>query len=229
MSERPFRAVLFDMDGTLLHTAPDISAALNRTLVGNGYAVLELAQVAPLIGRGPRVLIERALRAHGENDLTRVDALFAEYVSYYAEQIGVRSDAFPDALLCLQQLKARGYRLGVVTNALQHAAEALLERFDLAAELDIVIGGDRVAECKPHPGHVLAACHALGVTARETLFVGDSANDVQAALGAGCAMVGVPHGYNEGLPPEALGCPLVASLAELPAYVDAQRQFVALD
>jgi phosphoglycolate phosphatase len=228
MNTSRFRAVLFDMDGTLLHTAPDIAAALNRTLTSNGLAAIDIEHVARMIGRGPRILIERALQAHGETDSKRVETLFTQYVDNYAIQIGAGSEVFPGALHSLQLLHARGYRLGVVTNALQRFAETILGRFGFTDFLDVIVGGDRVAECKPHPGHVLAACRAIDVSPRATLFVGDSINDVIAARGAGCAMVGVPHGYNEGRSAETLGCPLIASLDDLPAYVEAQHALKAV-
>ncbi len=224
MSARRHDAVLFDMDGTLLHTAPDISAALNRTLLDNGHPALDIVQVTAMIGRGPRVLIERALLAHGHTDACaeRVERLYVQYVDHYMAMIGTHSEAFPGARECLADLRTDGIRLGVVTNALQKVATALLARFDLLDALDIVVGGDQVTHTKPHPEHVLAACRMLAVDARRTLFVGDSNNDVRAARAANVDIVGVPHGYNEGLPAEALGCPLVASFADLPDYIRAQ-------
>lgn len=224
MSAPRYDAVLFDMDGTLLHTAPDISAALNRALVDNGHPALDIVQVTGMIGRGPRVLIERALGAHGRTDADagEVEHLYVQYVDHYMAMIGTHSDAFPGARECLVQLRADGLRLGVVTNALQKVATALLARFDLLDAVDIVVGGDQVTHTKPHPEHVLAACRMLGVDAQRTLFVGDSNNDVRAATAAHVDIVGVPHGYNEGQPAEALGCPLIASFADLPDYIRAQ-------
>ncbi|MEO8012213.1 MAG: HAD-IA family hydrolase [Dokdonella sp.] len=146
-----------------------------------------------------------------------------QYVTHYMAKIGDRSEAFPGARECLSRLRDEGFRLGVVTNALQKVATSLLARFELLDLLDIVVGGDQVAHNKPHPEHVLAACRALDVRAPRTLFVGDSNNDVLAARAAQVDIVGVPHGYNEGQSCEALGCPLVASLIDLPEFVRMQR------
>jgi phosphoglycolate phosphatase len=220
MSARPFDAVLFDMDGTLLDTAPDIGAALNEALAADGLAGFELADIAMMIGHGPRMLVERALARRGVAGITSVDATLARYIARYAERDGRATRVFDGAQPCLAELAARGLRLAVVTNALQSVAERLLVRFALDRHLDLVLGGDRVARGKPHPEPLLAACTALGVPPQATLFIGDSPVDVAAARAAGCAMVAVPHGYTGGLTPETLGCSLVDSLGVLPAWID---------
>src|SRR5207342_2576064 len=105
----------------------------------------------------------------------------------------------------LQELSARGLKLGVVTNALQHLAETVLARFGLAPYLQLILGGDRVAQPKPHPEPLWKACDHFGIDPQQALMVGDSVNDVAAARAAGCAIVCVPHGYDQGQPVSALG------------------------
>jgi len=223
VSEGPIRAVLFDMDGTLVDTLPDIAAAVNATLEGLGLRALDQATIKTLIGNGPRVLSRRALDAQESLDSAGreqlVDSVLAGYAQRYAGQLGKLGSAFPGVLECMHALAARGIKLGVVSNALQHLAEAVLARFGIAPLLDIVIGGDSVNHHKPHPEPLWLACERLGVRPHETLMVGDSINDVSAARAAGCPVVCVPHGYDQGQPVSALGCDIVADFAALPAWI----------
>ncbi|MDR3387178.1 MAG: phosphoglycolate phosphatase [Rudaea sp.] len=220
MTGARFRAVLFDMDGTLVHTAPDIAAALNAALCKNGMRALAPAKIADLVGRGARVLIKRALGTQGLNDERLLAAVFDDYVREYATRIGSEGSAFAGAVECLRGLRARGVKTGVVTNALQRFADATLAHYGLAKYLDVVIGGDRTAMPKPHPALLWFACRTLRVEPRETLMVGDSVNDVAAARAAGCGVICVPHGYNEGRPVAELDCPIIETLAAVPDYVD---------
>lgn len=228
MSGFHFRAVLFDLDGTLVDTLPDIAAGMNGALEEFGLRTLETAHVGAFIGKGPRVLARRVLdsqRTLGADARERlVEPLLAAYLRHYEMQIGKRGQIFPGVLDSLRELSARGLKLGVVTNALQHLAEAILVRFAIAPYLQIVLGGDRVSRHKPHPEPLWQACRTLDVTPQEALMVGDSSNDVAAAHAAGCAVVCVPHGYNEGQPTRALGCDIVEDFAALPAWVSAQER-----
>jgi phosphoglycolate phosphatase len=215
------RAVLFDMDGTLVHTAPDIAAALNVSLYKNGIEPLSAEQITDLVGKGIRITVQRVLATRGVYDdealLTRV---LDDYVHLYAERSGRDSHIFPGAIECLRELRARGIKLAVVTNARQLSAEATLARFSLTNYFDAIVGGDRAPTPKPHPALLLVAFAELGVAASEALMVGDSANDVEAARAAGCRVVCVPHGYNEGRPVVELRCPIIARLQDLPAWIE---------
>jgi phosphoglycolate phosphatase len=221
MGNLRFRAVLFDMDGTLVHTAPDIAAALNASLYNNGIGAIDPARIADLVGKGARVLVRRALTEHGRGEDERLAAaVFDDYLHEYAARIGRNGSAFPGAAACLRSLRARGLKLGVVTNALQRFADATLAHYGLARYLNIVIGGDRTAAPKPHPASLLFAFRTLRVTAKETLMVGDSSNDVAAARAAGCSVICVPHGYNEGRPVAELDCEMIATLGEVETWLD---------
>ncbi len=228
MSGFHFEAVLFDLDGTLVDTLPDIAAAMNGALEEFGLRTLEVAHIGAFIGKGPRVLAQRVLdsqRTLGADARARlVEPLLTTYLRHYEAQIGKHGQIFPGVLDCLRDLSARGLKLGVVTNALQHLAEAILARFGIAPHLQIVLGGDRVSRHKPHPEPLWEACRALDVAPHLTLMVGDSANDVAAAQAAGCAVVCVPHGYNEGEPASSLGCDIVEDFAALPAWVGAHER-----
>ena len=220
MSTSRFRAVLFDMDGTLVHTVPDIANALNAALSSNGMQTMDVGKIADMVGKGARVLVKRALHARGIDDERLQAQVFADYVREYGERVGRDGCAFAGAAECLRGLHARQIKTGVVTNALQRFADATLTHYGLAKYLNLIIGGDRTAMPKPHPAPLWFACRTLRVEPRETLMVGDSANDVAAARAAGCSVVCVPHGYNEGRPVAELECEIVNDLAAVLAYVD---------
>jgi phosphoglycolate phosphatase len=225
VSTSPIRAVLFDMDGTLVDTLPDIAAAVNAALRELGLRALDEARIATLIGNGPRILSRRALDAQDsltESERERLtDALLAGYSNNYAIQAGSNGRLFPGTLEGLRQLSALGLRLGVVTNALQHLAEIVLARFGIAPYLQCVVGGGSVTHNKPHPEALWKACAAFGVAPQETLMVGDSVNDVAAARAAGCEIVCVPHGYDQGHSVHDLGVDVLAELTALPAWIAA--------
>ena len=228
MSQSRIRAVLFDMDGTLVDTLPDIAAAVNAALVELKLHALDPLRIATLIGNGPRILSRRALDAQesltAEQRERLVEPLLEGYARNYAVQAGKLGRVFPGTIEGLRELSAGGYRLGVVTNALQHLAETVLTRFGIAPHLQVVIGGDRVARHKPHPEPLWQACSALDVAPHETLMVGDSINDVAAARAAGCEVVCLPHGYDQGQPVDELGCDVLAALTALPAWIIAHER-----
>lgn len=228
MSGRRFRAVLFDMDGTLVDTLPDIAAAVNLALVELGLQALDAARIATLIGNGPHVLSRRALEAQpslaaAERDRF-VEPLLAGYARHYETQAGTLGHVFPGTIEGLRELSGQGFKLGVVSNALQHLAETVLARFGLAPYLQLIIGGDRETRPKPHPDTLRRACAHFGIDPQQALMVGDSANDVSAARAAGCAVVCVPHGYDQGQPVSELGCDVLDTLAVLPAWIAAEER-----
>jgi len=228
VSDGGIRAVLFDMDGTLVDTLPDIAAAVNAALVELGLRALDAERVATLIGNGPRVLSRRALEAQATLDTREierlVEPLLAGYATNYAQQAGRSGRIFPGTLEGLRTLADNGLKLAVVSNALQHLAETVLTRFGIAPYLQLVIGGDQVTHAKPHPEPLWAACNALDIAPHEALMVGDSINDVAAARAAGCAIVCLPHGYDQGQPVGALGCDVLDTLTALPGWIAAYER-----
>jgi phosphoglycolate phosphatase len=201
------RAVLVDLDGTLLDTAPDLAAAANHMLARLGRPPQATHAIASYIGKGVPVLVRRAL-AEDQGPYEQALALFERY---YAEFSGRESVAYPGAREGIERMRSLGLRLACVTNKPERFTRDLLERTGFA--FDTFVCGDHVARKKPAPDAVLLACERLGVQPREALFIGDSQNDVDAARAAGCAVWCVPYGYNEGRPPPA-GDRLVASLQE---------------
>jgi len=223
---KPVQAILFDLDGTLVDTAADITLALNRTLDGLGLEPMAEHAVRVLIGRGAAVLIGKAMNAHGRiADAAQVDALLRQFIGHYAElleQGESRAVPFPGALAALRLLRAGGVRLAVVTNKAKRLAESTLLHAGFGAELALVVGGDSCARRKPDPEPLLFACQQLGVAPVAALMVGDSVNDVLAARAAGMPVLCVPYGYNEGADPHTLDCDGFAeSLADLPALLGA--------
>ena len=216
-----FRAVLFDMDGTLVHTGPDIAAALNAALCKNGLPPLEEARIVDLVGKGAVILVKRALSLQNIDDAWLAASVFEDYNREYSARIGRGGYAFPGANECLRELHDRDIKLAVVTNALQRFAEATLAHYGLAKYFSTIVGGDRTAAPKPHPASLWFACRTLEVNTDETLMVGDSINDVAAARAAGCSVVCVPHGYNEGRSLADFQCEVISGLEAIPAWLDA--------
>jgi phosphoglycolate phosphatase len=214
-------AVLFDLDGTLLDTAADIALALNRTMVEYDCAPLADDDVRRMVGRGAPILIERAVASQHRNiDAATQAAMLERFFHHYGrleESNESSAQPYTGAAESLRTLHDAGLRTAVVTNKHHRFAEALLKRLNLADWVDVVVGGDTCVRRKPDPQPLLFACESLHVAPSESLMVGDSVNDVQAARAAAIPVICVSYGYNEGRDPRTLECDLLLdSLAELP-------------
>jgi phosphoglycolate phosphatase len=202
-------AIAFDLDGTLLDTIHDLAAAVNALLAELGHPELPKDAVRAMIGKGMANLVRRALaRATGASpeaiDDEEVKDALARYQTHYAARLGRETRPFPGMVDGLLRLSAMGFPLAIITNKASrfvrpHLAEAGIERF-----FAVVIGGDDLPTRKPEPGPLLHAAAAFGVAPRRLLMVGDSINDVLAARAAGCPVLVLPHGYNEGEPVQNL-------------------------
>lgn len=222
---QPLNAVLFDLDGTLLETVEDIALALNRALLEYGLKSLAESAVRGMIGRGAAILIERAAAAQSRAiDAATQAAMVERFFHHYGELEVLNEDSarpFPGAAESLHRLHDAGLGIAVVTNKQYRFAHALLTRLGLAGWVDVVVGGDTCARRKPNPQPLLFACESLQALPANSLMVGDSVNDVQAARAAGIPVVCVSYGYNEGQDPRTLQCDaLLDSLAELPALLE---------
>ena len=209
-------AILFDLDGTLIDTAGDIAAALDALLVERGRNALGESAARGLVGDGARVLIEKGWRASGAPipSAAELDALVERWISIYEADIARRSRPYPRVPETLASLRARGLKLAVVTNKADLPTAKLLAALKLDAFFDAVVGGD-VPVRKPDARHVRAGLAALGVSAPETVFVGDSPNDAASARAAGLRFLAVPYGYSHG-PVDALRADrILASFDEL--------------
>ena len=229
---QPLAAVLFDLDGTLLDTVADIALALNRTMLEYGYNPLAESDVRRMIGRGSPILIERAAAAQGRRlDDAAQAAMLERFFHHYGELEESNEDRarpYPGAVESLHAVHRAGVRTAVVTNKQHRFADALLRRLGLAGWVDAVVGGDTCERRKPDPQPLLFACESLQVRLSESLMVGDSVNDVQAARAAGIPVVCVSYGYNEGRDPRTLDCDsLLDSLADLPALIGVRQPAAA--
>ncbi len=203
-----YAGYLFDLDGTLVDTAPDIGAALNHVLHRAGLEDVSEALTRHWIGHGARVLIREAVLHQGAPE-DALDELHHSFLDYYERHIADRGAPYPHVVETLETLRERGARLAVVTNKMARLSVPLLEALDMAKLFDLVVGGDTAARPKPAADPALHACAAIGVDVADTLFVGDSETDVGCARAAGCDVVCVRDGYNHGIPAEELGADAV--------------------
>ncbi|WP_027858138.1 phosphoglycolate phosphatase [Marinobacterium jannaschii] len=197
--------VLFDLDGTLVDSVPDLARAIDRMLQALGQAPAGIERVRHWVGNGAQVLVKRALAGqHDVGDIELPAALFergyALFLDYYGEATADQSELYPGVIECLDGLKARGITMAVVTNKPIAFTRTMLDGFGLTPYFAVVLGGDSLPTRKPDPQMLLAAMAECGATAAQSLMVGDSLNDVGAGRNAGCAVACVPYGYNHGQP-----------------------------
>lgn len=209
LNTRPPTAVLFDLDGTLIDSAPDIAAAVNELLGSRNLPPLTVPQVTLMIGNGVEKLVERAFAAIGQL-LTpgELEQALREMKPIYLRHVVDRTTLMPGALEALSSLRGRGIALGVVTNKPSAATHEILSHFGFAEMLGVVVGGDDVANKKPAPDALFLASERLGAKPADTVMVGDSRADVDAARAAGLRSVLVRGGYSQ-TPVEELGADLV--------------------
>jgi phosphoglycolate phosphatase len=191
-ARREFRGVLFDLDGTLLDTARDMAAALNRTRESEGLDPLPFAEVRPLVSHGaPRLL----RFAFGEPGPERHEALRQRFLGYYREALSVHTRLFDGFEQVLLRLESAGLRWGIVTNKPGWLTEPLLAEVGLSPRCTCVVAGDTLPERKPHPAPLLHAAGLLGLEPRHCVYVGDAERDVQAARNAGMIPLVAGFGY----------------------------------
>jgi phosphoglycolate phosphatase len=200
------RAALIDLDGTLIDTARDFSAALNGMLAELGAAAIEHAEVLLYIGKGSEHLIACVLAARF--DATEAKALFQQaydrYQAHYAEINGRYTELYPRVKNGLDALRAAGIKLACVTNKPHRFAVELLRHYGLLDYFAVVYGGDSWPRKKPDPLPMLEACRALGVAPAQSVAIGDSENDALAATAGGLWSLAVPYGYNHGQPVQTI-------------------------
>lgn len=204
-----FDLVMFDLDGTLIETSPEICDAVNDTLRRFDLPEVTQQQVSDWIGYGTRELLIQALAQSGKTDLAAVrasDALVliaAEFDKYYQSRCGTRSHLYPQVRETLVALRERGVKLAVVTNKEARYTATVLDAHQLSPLFDRVVSGDTLSAKKPDPMGVQSCLDVFAVPAHRALFVGDSSIDVATARNAGVMVWALPYGYNMGQPIEA--------------------------
>jgi phosphoglycolate phosphatase len=193
----PARLCIFDLDGTLADTAPDLVAALNRVLEEEGLPTADFATARAFVGHGARVLIERAHRAHGiELEDQKAIDLTERFVSHYGDHIAEGTVLFPHVLEAMDVMEADGWQFAICTNKREDLARQLLDVMNLTHRFKAICGGDTFAERKPSGQHILKTAEAAGAGEARLLMIGDSAPDVLAAQDAGVPVVAVSFGYS---------------------------------
>ncbi|MEO8927330.1 MAG: phosphoglycolate phosphatase [Caulobacteraceae bacterium] len=209
--------VVFDLDGTLVDTAPDLVTTLNVLLAEEGVSPLALDEARPMIGQGARAMLAKGFAAGGAPlGEARLTGLFERFIDHYRAHIADRSRPFPGVVAALDALAAAGARLAVCTNKRTDLSAALLKALGLADRFDAIVGADAAPAAKPDPRHLIAAIERAGGRRDFALMVGDSASDAGAARAAGVPLVLVSFGYTE-IPARDLGPDiLVDHFDELP-------------
>ena len=214
--------IAFDLDGTLVDTAPDLIGALNVVLGERGLPHVAEASARTLVGKGARALIARGFALAGEEvSEGELAALVVRFIEVYRARIAVESRAYDGLEAALDRLQAAGARLCVCTNKRTDLSLALLDALGLTRRFVGITGADKAPRPKPDPSHYLAAIAEAGGKVEHSLMVGDSDNDVRSAHAAGAPVVVVSFGYTEIAPAELGGDALIGCFAELPAAVEA--------
>ncbi len=210
-----FDALVFDLDGTLVETAPDLRAALNHTLTGIGLPPLTLSEVRAMVGDGARALLQKGLDKH--DTAPDLEPLFDAFLAYYGRNLSRESFVFPGLLPIIEALAGHGVKFAVCTNKPVSLSRRLLGELGIEGHFPVVLGGDSLPVRKPDPAHLEGTLDALGVAPERAVMIGDSSNDVATARGAGVPVIVVSFGYTT-TPARALGADLVIDhFDELPA------------
>ena len=195
-------AVLFDLDGTLADTAPDMARTVNMMRFKRGLAPVPLDQVRPFVSRGARGMICSAFDM--TTDHPQFNAMREEFLALYGENLVHDTVLFPGMAELLDSLEARNISWGVVTNKFERFARPIMEELGLGKRAAVVVGGDTCPRPKPFPDPLLFAAASMGVAPMRTLYVGDDERDVQAARAAGMPVLAAGYGYLGDGPPPAL-------------------------
>jgi phosphoglycolate phosphatase len=213
-------ALLFDLDGTLIDSAPDLRQAINTVLTHENLPVLTLEQAKLCLGDGLKKMLVKAFGLAGhpanEQDMQRLMPIFAEV---YKSITPKPSCIFEGAREFLEAQAAQGIKLGLCTNKYEEATHRLLKQLDLARYFDVVVGGDTLPKLKPDPLPLQHALQVLKCDPANAIMIGDHANDVLAAHGAGMKVIGADYGYTHGWTDDAMPDARANVVSEFPSLL----------
>jgi phosphoglycolate phosphatase len=219
--------IAFDLDGTLVDTAPDLISALNYVLDREGLAPLPMQSARTMIGAGARRLIERALELEGRYTSTDdISRLTKDFIDYYAAHIANESRPFEGLETALDKLAAQGFRFAVCTNKLEFLSRLLLDELGLSARFAAICGADTFGVSKPDPAILRQTVALAGGELSSAVMVGDAGTDVGVARRAGIPVIGVEFGYTDIPIAELKPDRLIGHMRELPAAVDSLARAV---
>ena len=193
--------VLFDLDGTLVDSVPDLAQAIDSALAEANLPLVGEGAVRNWVGNGAEMLVKRALTGEMDpkGEMPMFDQVYQSFLRFYGKATSDQSQLYPGVLECLNGLANAGIKLGLVTNKPIAFTRTMLSGFGLTQYFDVVLGGDSLPVKKPSPEPLLSAMATCQAKVEKTLMVGDSKSDIGAARAAGCPVVCVPYGYNHGL------------------------------
>ena len=216
--------IVFDLDGTLVDTAPDLINALNHVLAREGLRPLPLASARKMIGHGARKLLERGLEAEGRfASPAEMEQLTIDFIDFYAENIAIESRPFEGLEAALDELAERGCQFAVCTNKLEFLSKRLLDQLGLSSRFAAICGADTFGVAKPDPAILRQTIAQAGGEIGAAIMVGDAGTDVGAARRAGVPVIGCTFGYTDVPIAELNPDHLIDHMRELPAAVAALR------
>ena len=198
------KVIIFDLDGTLIDSSPDLALAINHMLKSIGRETFTLDEIHHWVGNGAETLVKRALSGSAQIASNIDEKVFKNaldiFLNFYAKNLAVETITYPHVLSTLSKLKKHGYKLTIVTNKPFDFVEPILKELKLKEYFEFHLGGDSLKERKPHPAPLLYVCEKLAVSPKECVMVGDSKNDILAAQACDMQSIGLTYGYNYGEP-----------------------------
>jgi phosphoglycolate phosphatase len=214
--------IVFDLDGTLVDTAPDLIDTLNVVFARENLPAVPYATARNLIGGGARTMIARGIAAEGRTlPVAELDRMFAEFIAHYTDHIADHSRPFPGAIETLNALAAQHYRLAVCTNKLERLSVLLLRKLGLADRFAAICGQDTFGVQKPDPNMLRRTITAAGGETQRAIMVGDSETDIRTARAAGVPVIAVDFGYSEKPVSEFAPDRMIGHYSQLPGVIAA--------
>jgi len=218
----PAQTIVFDLDGTLIDTAPDLVDTLNVVFAREGLPQVAYETARNLIGGGARAMIARGIEAEGRVLApAKLEQMFVDFIAHYSAHIADRSRPFPGLMDALDELAGRGCRFAVCTNKLERLSVLLLEQLKLAGRFDVICGQDTFGMQKPDPEVLRRTVAAAGGRLEDAIMIGDSATDIRTARAAGIPVIAVDFGYSERPVAEFAPDRIISQFAQLPAAITA--------